>query len=387
MTKFKKICKLLKALILSKKILRRPKNCDILIYDITFPNILLDYFKNYSLEVLPTRGESLNLYILLKSVFKKEFWECGILWSYTVTYIAECNPKIIVTFIDNNQKFYSLSSKFKDIKTIFIQNGTRGMSGDIFEYLTREEDFFVDFMCVQNREIGEKYKKFIKGEIIIIGSLINNSFPMDLTCFPNRVVFISQFTPKKNKSDIYYSQKDGTLVFWKDFYNAEVNFLKLLQEWCVLHKKELVICGRYPSGSSEKEFFSEILKDFHFEFVPRSEIFSSYKVISTAEIVITIDSTIGFEALAQGKRVAFFSVRHTKGAVQYQFGWPANLPTRGPFWSNNLAEDSFSDILNFLDSIPKDMWLEIVESYKPILMEFDLGNKKLTSLLKNILIQ
>jgi surface carbohydrate biosynthesis protein len=304
-----------------------------------------------------------------------------------VTYVAECNPKIIVTFIDNNQTFYSLSSKFKDIKTIFIQNGTRGMSGDIFEYLTGEGDFFVDFMCVQNREIGEKYKKFIKGEIIIIGSLINNSFPMDLTCFTNRVVFISQFTPKKNKSDFIYNQKDGTLIFWEDFYNAEVNCLKLLQEWCVLHKKELVICGRYPSGSSEKEFFSEILKDFHFEFVPRSEIFSSYKVISTAEIVITIDSTIGFEALAQGKRVAFFSVRHTKGAVQYQFGWPANLPPRGPFWSNTLAEDSFSDILNFLDSIPNDMWLEIVESYKPILMEFDLGNKKLTSLLRNILIQ
>ena len=45
------------------------------------------------------------------------------------------DPKIIITFVDNNFYFYTLKINFQKIKFIVIQNGYRFFKDDIFGYL------------------------------------------------------------------------------------------------------------------------------------------------------------------------------------------------------------------------------------------------------------
>ena len=45
--------------------------------------------------------------------------------NYYIEYIKICNPKILITFIDNNLIFYKLKKYFPNIYFISVQNGIR----------------------------------------------------------------------------------------------------------------------------------------------------------------------------------------------------------------------------------------------------------------------
>jgi surface carbohydrate biosynthesis protein len=365
----------------TKKVIKKPKISEILIYDSTFPELLLKYIKVYNYSILQVRRESVNLYILCKAALTKDFWTDNKWRIYTYTYINMVSPKVLITFIDNTQEFYLISQRFKEITTIFIQNGTRSPSGDIFESITQNDKYCVDYMLVHNREIGNKYKEFIKGEVISIGSFINNDLIHQLSSVSNRVVFISQFRPMINKNGIFYIEKDNTIVFWEDFFNAEKICLNFLKIWCQTNNKNLVIAG-VESGyeSPEQLFFSEILQDFPFEYVPRTSTYSNYELISSAEIVVTIDSTLGFESIGLGKKTAVFSIR-----PKFRFGWPASLPDKGYFWTNKENVNHFCEIMDFLNTASDHYWSETIAEFKLTLMDFNPGNTKLIQLLNRLL--
>jgi surface carbohydrate biosynthesis protein len=365
----------------SQKVFTKPKVSEVLIYDGTFPELLLKYIKDYSYSILQVRGESINLYVLCKAALTKDFWTDNKWRIYKYTYINIVSPKVIITFIDNTQEFYLISQNFEKITTIFVQNGTRGISGDIFESITHNDKFCVDYMLVHNVEIGNKYEEFIKGEVIPIGSLINNGLNHQLDVVRNQIVFISQFRPMRHKNGIFYVDKENTIVFWDDFFDAERICLNFLKNWCQSNSKNLVIAGvESQYDSQERLFFTEILQDFPFKYVPRTGTYSSYELISSAEIVVSIDSTLGFESLGLGKRTAFFSLR-----PQFRFGWPASLPDKGLFWTNQQNVIHFSEIMDFLNTASDRDWLETISELKIKLMDYDPGNTKLIKLLNGLL--
>ena len=367
----------------SQKVITKPKVSKVLIYDGTFPELLLKYIKDYSYSILQVRGESINLYVLCKAALTKDFWTDNKWRVYTYTYINIVSPKVIITFIDNKQEFYLISQNFEKITTIFVQNGTRGFSGDIFGSLSNNNKFCVDYMLVHNKEIGNKYKEFIKGEVIPIGSLINNDLNHQLDVVRNQIVFISQFRPRSNKNGIFYVDKENKIIFWDSFFAAEKICLSFLKSWCQKNGKNLVIAGvesRYDS--QEQVFFTEILQDFPFKYVPRTSTYSSYELMSSAEMVVSIDSTLGFESLGLGKRTAFFSIRPQS---YFKFGWPASLPDKGLFWTNQSNVNHFSEIMDFLNTASERDWSDSISELKIKLMDYDPGNTKLIKLLNRLL--
>ena len=114
--------KILKIIFLSKKIYKLPKKSDILIFDNTGAEILKTLIpKNTSIEILFTRNERINILIFLKSI-----WKVGNLKeNYIFEFISQVEPKIIITYIDNNLFYYSIKKHFPKIKFISIQNGKR----------------------------------------------------------------------------------------------------------------------------------------------------------------------------------------------------------------------------------------------------------------------
>ena len=68
-----------------------------MIYDREGSEAFLDYLKNKEVHILESRGESINLFVLIKTIVKH-----GLrvnLEKYQAEYIKLVSPKIIITFI------------------------------------------------------------------------------------------------------------------------------------------------------------------------------------------------------------------------------------------------------------------------------------------------
>jgi surface carbohydrate biosynthesis protein len=128
------ISKILKILVNSKFIFFRPTKKKVIIYDNNYSELLVSYFKSY--DILHTRFEKINIFILLKSFFINGFK--NIHFNYKKTYINFVNPDLLITFTDNDLDF--LQFKFKKIKKIAIQGAYRRETfPDLFSILKYEK--------------------------------------------------------------------------------------------------------------------------------------------------------------------------------------------------------------------------------------------------------
>ena len=89
---------------------------DILIFDIHGAELIKGILPKNSYHILPARYESLNFLFLINCLFNFQIS----LRSYTQKYVDYINPKILITYIDNNPLFYELS--LKQGKKIFIRS-------------------------------------------------------------------------------------------------------------------------------------------------------------------------------------------------------------------------------------------------------------------------
>jgi surface carbohydrate biosynthesis protein len=105
-------------------------------------------------------------------------------------------------------------------------------------------------------------------------------------------------------------------------------------------------------------------------------------------LIVTLDSTLGYELLARGKRVVFIGgrfarhheliVRNMKGI---KFGFPLDEPSNGPFWTDNLSGPQIRELLDQVRSMSHNEWAMQINQYKNLFMKFDPDNKELVSFL------
>ena len=72
------------------------------------------------------------------------------------------------------------------------------------------------------------------------------------------------------------------------------------------------------------------------------------------------------------------------GIGDLAFGWPAELPSVGPFWTNIVEPDIFQAVYDFVVSSDEDEWAASVEKYMAPIMVFDPGNTKFLGLLEKL---
>ena len=364
-----------------------PKKSQVLIYDACGAEALLPHLKNYHVAILAVRRESINMPCLFRAMLKRAFWKGKPRSAYIEVFFEVVSPKVVVTFIDNNREFYEISKSFPCVKTIFIQNGTRSKSGDIFSNLTRSDRYHVDYMLVHGPEIGRHYLNYLSGEFISIGSLKSNAV-INLTGVARKgLLFISQWQSEPEDGVALYTDQDGTPVYWDQFYAVETVVLNFLGRWCSENNMLLRICGREKHMEGpEKDFYSGFFNKCKWEYIPRIDNYSSYRLVDGADMVVFIDSTLGYEAIGRGKKTASFSCRMSSPKRRfYEFGWPADLPDNGPFWTNHQDDVQFQRVMDFLNNVSVGEWEQIRQQYADRLMVFDPGNKRLVALLDQIM--
>lgn len=379
--------RIIKILFNAKFYFVKPREKDILIYDREGSINILKYLNKKNVIILDVRKESFNFFVLFRCLKKNKisFDE------YLYEYINIVKPKCIITFIDNNEKFYLIKSIFPNILTIFIQNGTRGEVGDIFGKENFNPNFKVDYMLVHGDTIGEKYESIISGKSLSIGSFKNNMIPVSNKKYhkdkKKTMLFTSTYIlPPKNKNTPIWID-NGKPTFWNQFYQSEDVILPFLKNYSKKNNIKLQICGRLiKEHTLEKEYYNSYLEGCDWEFLEREDAFSSYALVDKSDILINIDSTIGYEAFGRGLKVAFFTIRGTSlNSSATKFGWPGKFPEEGLFWTNYPKVSSFERVLDYVNNIDDVSWNQVSRKYRKDIMHFDLENTKFKNLIKKII--
>ena len=382
-----KLSDVFKILLAPHKIWRLPKKSDVVIYDTTGSSILIDCLAGFTVTAIASRGEFVYAWCLFRSIFTRSFWRGRLYDAYLETCIRICSPKLVVTFIDNDPRVYRLHSRFPDIQTIVIQNAVRGDTDPFFRQLSAMPYAHVNHLLVFSVTDALMYRKYLARAFITpIGSLRNNHAPKASHCIDSdTLLFISQYRGRPRKKTIVAYDTNNNPVTYDEFYTAETLVLNGIAEWASCNNKKLNIAGTAlceKTIEDEQLFFSERLKGFQWEYKRRIDDLSSYSLTDNTDLVVCIDSTLGYESLSRGSKTVFVSCRE---GLNSSFGLCGCFPKIGPFWTNRSDVGSIKVILDLVNSLEAQQWRVLRQIHASDLLVYDPGNTRLRELFRTAL--
>ena len=357
----------------SKKVFLLPKKKEILIFDQTGSHNFFKYLKRYNYSILRTRYEELNIPIFFKTFFQFKFNY----QSYLINYINCVNPKLILTYMDNNPRFYKLKKEDSSFKTVFVQYGIRSSFNDIFALKSKlkKRDNKVDKMFLANKTICKKYSSFVNGQTIPIGYFKNNMVKILKTKKKKEILYISVFRNYKNSQRIFKN------VTYGDFFSNDSFFFKWLEKYCLQNKLKINILARSDNNKNflnEKKYFEQFFSSPNIIFENKNP----YKHLDKYEYIITNDSTLGIENLARGGKACFVCNAPNKFPLNTRkFGFTEGLKKNGPFWTRENNSRQFKKVLDYLIKSKRKSWKKYVDK---VVMR-DKNNKIFQECINNIL--
>lgn len=365
----------------ARKIWHWPRQSEVLILDAAGQEFLLEYLKPWNPETLHVRGEQINVLVLLASLAKSGRRADA----YIDCFIQKVRPRLVVTWVDNNIGFYFLTARNKNIRTLFVQNGPRG--AEVFEELDRmpaTSQPRVDQMLVVADRYIPLYTRRFEGAVVTMGSLRNNLAPRRHAKKAGTIAFISQY---RDTEGFVWGGKFRTRQEF--FEQADKFVLAFLLEYAKTHGKELFIIpctGHYKDGTPAKEraYYNRLMGQA-FRFSEWHWHGSSYDAVDSAEVVIGIDSAMGYESAARGNKTALFAMRSQILQMKDRvFAWPLPYADDGPFWTNRADTAAFGRILDHLFALSDAQWkAELDEHHFSNVMAYDPGNTILQSVLRH----
>ena len=341
--------------------------------------------------------ERINIFVVLKMLLSFQNSHA----QYRAKFIKIVQPRVVITFIDNDVTFYSLKSIVSGPQFISVQNGLRhnysfnphGGFLDQLDEVSKQTTLACDYICVFGLASANLFSTYIKAKTVITGSIQNNFREINSSkSATSDVAFISQlqaFTLEGSSVEVYFGNQGSTI---SEFFEAERRIVRGLSQYCEDNGLQLVICGkRDQTHTYEREFFEKILQPIKLNFLPRNSGSSTYATTSSTKIVVTIDSAIGYESLSIGKRVAFMSGRTQAadpiGLAQVRdtnFGYPLDLSPTGKFWTNQATTAELTRILDYLQAVTDEEWATEIAPYNESLMAYQPGNPVFRKLLLDL---
>ena len=370
---------------------RYPTNKAVLLVHKEGLELLAHFVESTSISV--ANPERPNVFVLLRMLFHKKKGLLG----YLNAYISLVKPKVVLTFIDNDISFYQLKEGFPKVAFVSIQNGLRNdfARADNFGFLSqldsvsKDERLSATTICTFGDATGEQYSKYINATTKTIGSLKNNLYENHSKEKQFDITFISQHPPSSIETEpgrVYFGHSS---VSFESYYRIEFEVVKFLGDYCQQHNLRLAVSGKRENGfGTERDFYLGALGPSPAVFIPRDSNFSTYDTLSATGIIVTIDSTVGYEFLSRGQRVAFFSSRINSANSNLastirdtNFGFPLRLEDRGPFWSNIGGAPEYERILDHLRAVADEEWATEIAPYNESLMAYQPGNPVFKKLL------
>ena len=222
--------------------------------------------------------------------------------AYLYALVATIQPKIVVTGADNNVALASLAEITPDVWFIFVQTTMRsikhgfpeGIRLPTYYALGQSERLILNSLQIPSRE-------YVPVGSLKLGFVLSDPTPPMFAYVD--LCFISNHRP---------GQAETTLLPLERAIEAASNLL-FMHSWEYAQKYGLtlrvVAKSREPHRhDKERQHYQTLCRNYPFDFV--TEIKSSrgldtYHALLVSDIVINNGSTLGFEALAAGKKVLF----------------------------------------------------------------------------------
>ena len=374
----------------------RPRRQPVLLIDPSGSEILSQFIAIENIEILDF--EETNIWVFARTILKRKLSTTA----YAVAYVETTRPKVVMTFIDNDVNFYKLKNMCPKTKFVAIQNGIRAnYSGSpslgFFDQLTiahSETALSSDYYCALGDASSQQLTPFIQTKVVTVGSLKNNLFISSKNehNLVGDVVLISQYPPfpiNEVGRRIYFGNRFIPLA---DFYRIESTVAKLVAQYCASNRLSFTVCGkRDNTNADEYKFFEESIGSLPWSFKSRSSTYSTYEIADSAKVIVSVDSTVGQEFFARGKRVAFMSGR-TQAADPVglaevhdtNFGYPLDLSPTGKFWTNQATPTELTRILDYLRAVTDEEWAAEIAPYNESLMAYQPGNPVFKQLLLDL---
>ncbi len=360
-----------------------------LIYDAEGSDVLLPYFDTNDVSILHVRREAIYLRCLALALIRHRRARLTLFQSYVDHVIRATRPRLIATFIDNEPEFHTLSRRHPDVVTVAVQNGMRSFDDHLFDPLFRAESQpvrgHIDEMFVYGDDVATLYQQRSTGRTHAVGSFIGNSIEVPIER-GETVVFVSQYRTSPQHPG-FVGGYAGMLYAEAEAYAAEHAVLPILHRWCADRGRRLVVAGcGLGDHDNEAAWFRQLLGD-DAEFLPRRSRFENYERLSTAWLTVTIDSSLGYEMLARGARVAVLCCREPSLSPRLtdetmRFGWPRRLDENGPFWARSTQANMIEAALDFAGSSSDVEWSEAVRAHASGTLAYDPGNTIFRSVLR-----
>jgi surface carbohydrate biosynthesis protein len=371
-----------------------PKGQQVALADASGLNILNKYIPEKDISIIDI--EHMNAFALMRMLVagKKS------LFDYTIAYIKIFKPRFVFTFLDNNVDFYKLAAIFPNTKFIAIQNGQRAnyanQSGfgffDLLKSESAKNKLSAHAICVLGTTAADQYTQYIQAKPVVTGSLKNNLIGNKIK--PTErfdIVYVSQHAPFKipnSEVNFFFGNKSITA---EEFYAIEQKIVRFLAEHSKRTNQSFAVLGkRTDSSPYEREFFSSAASPNTVRFIPRTSETSTYEFCNSASLIVTADSTIGYEFLARGNKVVFLSGRTnaisdelSREIHDTNFGFPLELGSSGPFWTNTASESDFEQLIRSVQSMSDAQWATAISPYNDLLMAYQPGNTGFIRLLQN----
>lgn len=364
----------------SKKEWKKPAQNKCLIFDARTGKPLHCLIDHQHIHEMFLPAEKLNMFVLFKCLLQRRISNLY----YCENYVRTVSPRVVITMSDNNTDFYKLKNLLPKVTFLAIQSSWRGEGGDLFEKKI-PQGLSCDYYFVFNRAIGSLIRRIIKCKVIVAGSLLNNELIEKSHKREDKpkLVFISEFR-KKRELSFPCKKYNGVSATWEELYSLEKRLLPTLHKFCEKNRIEFLILGAKPIDSAqEHDFFKKYLPKYGWNFNSRTNWFSSYEAINSADFVVYINSTLGYEAFGAGKPVASISARGHWFADFHdrKFGWPNKFPSQGLCWTNDYNEKTIKRVLKNLISKPNRRMTQQLQAVRSKVMQYDAGNSKLKALL------
>ena len=355
-----------------------PKKTTVLIYRKGTSSQIIDFFNDEHTEILEVVTEGVNLIVLLMSLINRT--------GYYDEYVQIVNPRLLITYADNDLKFMGILPPPNCVK-ITIQNGFRSALADVFFELhnnkVKTKKLYVDYACMFGEGVSKELAKYVKGGSLIIGSLRNNKFEVCNTNKKKEVLLISTFRMQYLTPDVEISKN----VTWLEYNNDRERLVNWLNEFCKKENLKLNILGASEAhSSSEYNYFKKLLPCNSFTFHKCTPDRETYSFTDKFESIVSVDSTLGYEVLSRGGKVAMFGgiIGKSYPLSTRRYGWPNDLPNSGYFWTDSLNSNDWESLLSYTLNTGKEEWDKNCQPYIEKSMVYDYGNTKLISLLRKL---
>ncbi len=281
-------------------------NKPVIIFDRLTGRYLLNFFKykNIFFIDIPAEGRSIEHIYISFSIIKSCFLEIlkgNMSLCYWIALIKEVNPKLIITFSDNNFDFHKLSKVLsKQYKFLTVQNAYRDES--YLSEFNAKNIVIKNYICFGKQtidhfnQIGFKVEKFY-----IAGSLRQYLAENEINKMNKIKKFdiglISENLPVKNDP----------------VYNQRILSLKTIAENIKKYSLEnnlsvVILIKRDPEsdrGKKEIDFYKKIFFDLNNISFTTTKVneFANYHTMYNCNIIIGSRSTLLLEAFAKGKKI------------------------------------------------------------------------------------